>query len=421
MKIAVIGSGISGLTCAYLLSRRHEVHLFEAADYIGGHTHTVDVEVGSGGYAVDTGFIVFNDWTYPKFIELMTRLRVPLQPTTMSFSVKTETKDFEYNGTDLNGLFAKRSHLFNPRFLRMVREILRFNREAPAVLEQPSSETSLGAYLRSNGYSAEFRDHYIVPMGAAIWSASRRQMEEFPIQYFVLFFKNHGMLSVDHRPQWRVIQGGSRSYIPAITAGWRERLHLRSPIHAVRRGESGVTLKTGGDSPAEARFDEAIFACHSDQTLKILGESATPEERRVLSAFAYQPNTTVLHTDIRVLPKRKRAWAAWNYFVPAREQESVAVSYNMNFLQSIRAPETFCVSLNMGRQIDPSKVLRKFVYHHPIYTHAAVHAQKEWSRISGVDRLHFCGAYWGFGFHEDGVKSGLRVAERLGERLEPAK
>jgi predicted NAD/FAD-binding protein len=397
------------------------VHVFEANDYIGGHTHTVDVKVPSDTgrtYTIDTGFIVFNDWTYPNFIALMKQLEVSSQTTEMSFSVKAEASGLEYNGTDLNRLFAQRSNLLRPSFYRMIRDILRFGREAPKVLDDVSaSQVTLKQYLDQNGYSDEFRNNYIVPMGAAIWSASVRQMESFPIAYFVRFFRNHGMLSVSDRPQWRVIQGGSRSYIAPITGPYRERIHLSTPVLSVSRSANHVTLTTNGKSGLQqADFDHVILASHSEQSLGLL-KDASKEEREILSAFKYQPNSTILHTDQSVLPKRKLAWAAWNYFVPKKARESVAVTYDMNILQSISAPVEFCVSLNLEDRIDPAKVLRKFVYDHPLYDQGAVLSQARWGEISGKNRTHFSGAYWGFGFHEDGVSSALRVCDMFQEKL----
>jgi predicted NAD/FAD-binding protein len=419
LKIAIVGSGISGLTCAYLLSRGHEVQVFESNDYIGGHTHTVDVDVSSKTYSIDTGFIVFNDWTYPNFIELIKQLGVPSQETSMSFSVKTEASGLEYNGTDLNRLFAQRSNLLSPRFYRMIRDILRFGKEAPRVLKSGwDSLLSLKEYLDQNGYSDEFRNHYIVPMGAAIWSASVRQMEDFPIGYFVRFFKNHGMLSVGERPQWRVIQGGSKSYIAPITSPYRERIHLATPVLSVNRFADHVTLTTAekNGQQQQSDFDHVIFASHSDQTLRLL-KDASGVEREILSAFKYQPNSTILHTDQTVLPKRKLAWAAWNYFVPKEARGSVAVTYDMNILQRISSPTEFCVSLNLEDRIDPAKILKTYIYHHPVYDSGAVRSQSRWAEVSGKNRAHFCGAYWGFGFHEDGVNSALRVCEMFNEKL----
>lgn len=415
MKIAVVGSGISGLVAAHYLSRRHEVSLFEAEGRLGGHTHTVDVEVPSGKYAVDTGFIVFNDRTYPNFIKLMKDLGVAAQPSDMSFSVKVEASGLEYNGTDMNRLFSQRGNLFRPSFYRMILDILRFNREAPALLDRADAEDlTLGAYLAENRYSREFVDHYIVPMGSAVWSASVKQMELFPAAYFVRFFKNHGFLSVGDRPQWRAIRGGSRSYIDGMIAPFKERVRLNSPVRSVRRdGADGVTLNVAG---AEARFDHVVLAGHSDQALRMLAD-ADGAETELLAAFAYQENTTVLHMDTSLLPARRRAWASWNYLVPRDAGERVAVTYVMNILQSLSAPETFCVSLNLEDRIDPAKVIQRMTYHHPVYTARAVAAQARWGEISGRNRAHFCGAYWGFGFHEDGVKSALRVCDSLGVKV----
>ncbi len=415
MKIAIIGSGISGLVAAFRLAPHCEVTVFEAGDHVGGHTHTHDIQTESGKYAIDTGFIVFNDWTYPNFIGILNEIGVQWQDTTMSFSVKSELNGWEYNGTSINSLFAQRLNLVNPKFLKMVRDILRFNQDSLGVVDSdhPDHRLTLGQYLSRHGYSQSFKDYYIVPMGAAIWSASHRQMEEFPIEYFVRFFKNHGMLSVSDRPTWRVIKGGSRSYIPRLTDKFADRIHLNTPVVAVKRtaGGADVTFLKNGNSET-AHFDQVVFASHADQTFRLIND-LSEAERRVLSRFSYQENETLLHTDTSVLPKKKIAWAAWNYLVPKTAKNRVPVTYNMNMLQGITAPETFCVSLNLDEKIDSKKVLKRLVYHHPIYTHGAVQSQSEWSQISGVNRYHYCGAYWGFGFHEDGVKSGLRVAEQI--------
>lgn len=417
MKVAVVGSGISGLVCAYHLSPNAEIHVFEAGDHIGGHTNTLDVTVPSGAYAVDTGFIVFNDRTYPRFIRLMNNLGVVSQPSSMSFSVKVESNGLEYNGTSLNSLFAQRSNIFRPSFHKMIMDILRFNREAPRVLEESSNDMSLENYLRENNYSPAFMDHYIIPMGAAIWSAGVAIMRQFPIKYFVRFFKNHGMLSVNDRPLWRVIKNGSRSYIPALTRPFKDRLHLNAPVRSVTRDAQGVKLAIERHGKyEESRFDRVILAGHADQMLSLLSD-ATSSEREVLSAFPYQTNSTVLHTDTRVMPTRRRAWASWNYLVPNRACDRVAVTYNMNILQTINSPETFLVSLNMDERIDSAHVLKKITYHHPIYSADAVAAQQKWEMISGVNNTHYCGAYWGYGFHEDGVASAERVCEQFGMKL----
>jgi predicted NAD/FAD-binding protein len=409
MKIAVIGTGISGLTAAWQLCRAHDLTLFEANDYVGGHTHTVEVEVRGRRYAVDTGFIVFNDWTYPNFIDLLDQLGIVSKPTVMSFSVRCERTGLEYNGENLNTLFAQRRNLFRPSFHRMIRDILRFNRAAPMLLDE-ARDLSLDAWLREGNYSREFIDHYILPMAAAIWSAEPGLMGAMPARFFVRFFKNHGLLSVNDRPQWRVIRDGSRTYVEALTAPFRDRIRLNCPVEWVHRQPTHVQVKPWG-APVE-RFDEVIIATHSDQALRLLADP-TPREWEILGAIPYQENEAVLHTDVRLLPRRKRAWAAWNYHLPAQPRDRVAVTYNMNILQGLDAPETFCVTLNRGEAIDPARILYRTTYHHPVFTGAGVQAQARRNEISGVNRTWYCGAYWSYGFHEDGVNSGLAVARGL--------
>lgn len=415
MKIAIIGSGIAGLTTAYLLNRRHDIQVLEASDWIGGHTHTVDVTLHGRSYAVDTGFIVFNDWTYPNFIRLMEQLGVAHQPTEMSFSVCDPDSGLEYNGNNLNSLFAQRSNLLSPGFWGMLRDILRFNRESLADLDSgrvPTSAT-LGDYLRERGYGQRFRDHYLVPMGAAIWSTSLEDMLAFPLAFFVRFFKNHGLLSVNDRPQWRVISGGSRSYVAPLTESFAERIRLACPVSRVERDADGVTVHSAAGAE---RFDQVVFACHSDQALTLLAEPSQAE-REILGALPYADNEVVLHTDARLLPRRKLAWASWNYRLGGPAHQPAAVTYDMNRLQGIEAPETFCVSLNQTDAIDPARILARFTYAHPQYSLAGMQAQARWGEISGQQHSHFCGAYWANGFHEDGVVSALRVARAFGENL----
>ncbi len=415
MKIAIVGSGIAGLTSAYLLNRKHEISVFEAADWIGGHTHTVDVQVGARDYAIDTGFIVFNDWTYPNFIKLLGQIGVGFKPTEMSFSVCDPKTRTEYNGNNLNSLFAQRSNLLSPTFWGMLRDILRFNREALADLESQriAAHTTLGDYLESHGYGQRFIEHYIVPMGAAIWSMSLADMLGFPLQFFVRFFKNHGLLSVSNRPQWCVIKGGSSAYIEPLTASFRERIRLACPVHRVERDEQGVTLHSAAGSE---RFDKVIFACHSDQALKLLAQPSAAEQE-ILGALPYAENDVVLHTDTRLLPKRKLAWASWNYRLGGGPRQMAAVTYDMNILQGIESDTTFCVSLNQTEAIDPNKILARYQYAHPQYSLAGVAAQARWEELNGAHHTWFCGAYWANGFHEDGVVSGLRVAQAFGESL----
>ncbi|MFZ5959498.1 NAD(P)/FAD-dependent oxidoreductase [Pseudomonas knackmussii] len=415
MRIAIIGSGISGLTCAYLLARRHAVTVFESSDWIGGHTHTVDVDWQGRRYAVDTGFIVFNDWTYPNFIRLLDRLGVASRPTEMSFSVHDPSGSLEYNGHDLDSLFAQRRNLLSPGFWGMLRDILRFNREAVDDLQGQllGDEASLGDYLRSNGYGARFIDHYIVPMGSAIWSMSRADMLEFPLEAFVRFFRNHGLLSVNRRPQWRVVEGGSRSYVEPLCAGFREHIRLNCPVQRVSRDDTGVTLHSAA---GPERFDKVIFACHSDQALALLDEPSTTETQ-VLGALPYAQNEVLLHTDTSVLPRRRKAWASWNYRLGGAPGQPAAVTYDMNILQGLEAPVTFCVSLNLGEIIDPTKVLARFSYAHPQYGASTVAAQAAWAALQDRQHSFYCGAYWANGFHEDGVLSALRVARYFGEQL----
>ena len=415
MKIAIIGSGIAGLTSAYLLNRNHAITVFEASDWIGGHTHTVDVQVDGQSYAVDTGFIVFNDWTYPNFIRLLSQLGVGFKATEMSFSVSDPISGVEYNGHNLNSLFAQRRNLLSPKFWGMVRDILRFNREALNDLNQQriASDMTLGDYLKANGYSERFIQHYIVPMGAAIWSMSLNDMLGFPLQFFVRFFKNHGLLSVSDRPQWCVIEGGSSSYVAPLTESFKQHIRLNCAVTRVERDGDGVTVHSAAGSE---RFDKVVFACHSDQALALLA-APTPTEQAILGALPYADNDVVLHTDTRLLPKRPLAWASWNYRLGGQSTQPAAVTYNMNILQGIDAPQTFCVSLNQTEAIDPGKILGRYTYAHPQFSLAGIRAQARQAELHGAQHTYYCGAYWGNGFHEDGVASGLRVAAAFGEYL----
>jgi predicted NAD/FAD-binding protein len=413
MKIAIIGSGISGLASAYYLHRQHEVEVFEAAPQIGGHTATVDVRLGGRRFAIDTGFIVYNDWTYPNFIALMEELGVTSKATSMSFSVRDQLSGLEYAGTSLNSLFAQRRNLLSPRFWGMLRDITRFNREAVAQLEAGAidDDTSLGDYLTAGNYKQAFIEQYLLPMGSAIWSADTSTMLDFPLQFFIRFFRNHGLLSVTNRPQWRVIEGGSRSYLEPLTAGFKDRIHCNAAVSKVTRNHAGALLEL--ESGATQQFDQVIFACHSDQALAILQEP-TNAEREVLGAIPYQDNEVVLHTDTRILPRNSAAWSSWNYLQASRDQRAV-VTYNMNILQGLSAPETFCVTLNHSQAINPVKVLGKFSYSHPVFSLAGMKAQQRWHEINAAP-IWFCGAYWHNGFHEDGVNSALRVASAIGTR-----
>ncbi|WP_247256328.1 NAD(P)/FAD-dependent oxidoreductase [Pseudomonas moorei] len=415
MKIAIIGSGISGLTCAYLLNRRHEITLFEASDWVGGHTHTVDVTVDGRPYAVDTGFIVFNDWTYPNFIRLLGQIGVGFKPTEMSFSVTDPDTGLEYNGNNLNSLFAQRRNLLSPGFWGMLRDILRFNKQALSDLQEQriQPDTTLDDYLKAGGYGERFILHYIVPMGSAIWSMPMADMLAFPLQSFVRFFKNHGLLSVNNRPQWQVIEGGSSAYIAPLTASFREKIRLNCPVTRVERDADGVVIHSHAGSE---RFDKVVFACHSDQALQLLA-APSEAEHSILGALPYADNEVVLHTDTRLLPQRKLAWASWNFRLGGPGHTRAAVTYDMNILQGIQSETTFCVSLNQSAAINPLKVLAKYTYAHPQYSLAAVAAQARRSELDGQQHTWYCGAYWANGFHEDGVVSALRVARAFGETL----
>lgn len=403
MKIAIVGSGIAGNVVARRLHAQHDITVFEAAGHIGGHAHTHSIELAGERHEIDTGFIVFNDRTYPNFVALLRELGVESQPSAMSFSVRSEASGLEYNGTSLNSLFAQRRNLLRPSFHRMIRDILRFNRRAPRLLEG-GADTSLGEYLSEQRYSRRFIDDYLVPMGAAIWSTDPARMLDFPARYFVRFFHNHGMLSVNERPQWRAIRGGSARYVEKLVAPFRHRIRLNTPVESLRRLPGRVMVQARG---AELeRFDHAFVACHADQALKLLADP-TPLEREVLGAIRYQENEAVLHTDTALLPRTRRAWAAWNYHVLPEAASKVALTYNMNILQTLAARETFCVTLNRSRDIRPERVLKRLVYHHPLYTAAAAAAQQRQHEVNGARRTYFCGAYWRFGFHEDGVVSAL--------------
>ena len=415
MKIAVIGTGIAGNVAAYHLAREHDVTVFEADNRIGGHTNTVRVEHGGQEYAIDTGFIVFNERTYPHFIALLEELGVAWQDSDMGFSVQHEKTGLEYSGSSLNSLFAQRSNLFRPSFYRMIREILRFNREAPRLLESNATQISLKDYLANGKYSQEFVDHFIIPMGAAIWSAKPEVMGQTPAGFFVRFFQNHGMLSVNDRPVWRVIKGGSNSYVGKLVAGHRDRIRLNAPVEFVRRFPGYVEVKVTGHEVE--RFDQVFMACHGDQALQLLADPSISEEQ-VLGKFQYQPNEAILHTDKSLMPKRRRAWAAWNYHIPAYSQERVAVTYNMNILQGIKAPATFCVTLNHALAIRSDKIIKRFQYSHPVFTPESIQAQKRHAEINGAYRTYYCGAYWRNGFHEDGVVSALSALQHFEEHLE---
>lgn len=408
MKIAVIGTGIAGNVAAWHLCKDHDITVYEAGSHVGGHTHTHDIVQNGSHYAIDTGFIVFNDWTYPNFIALLDEIGVASQPTDMGFSSRCETTGIEYNGSSLNQLFAQRRNILRPGFHGMIRDILRFNRESRELIDGDNETLTLGRYLEEQHYGQLFIDNYIIPMGAAIWSTDPQQMLSFPACHFVRFFANHGLLNVKHRPQWRVIKGGSREYVKRLTAPFRDRIRLNQAVSSVIRLPTHVEVKTA--SGATERFDQLFIATHSDQALDMLTDPSELE-REVLGAIPYQTNDVVLHTDTSLLPNARRAWAAWNYLRRRDGDGRVSVTYNMNMLQSINATETFCVTLNDTQQIDPDKIIRRMQYQHPLFTSAGVAAQRRHGEINGKHRTWYCGAYWRFGFHEDGVVSALNALQ----------
>ncbi|MDX1961670.1 MAG: FAD-dependent oxidoreductase [Pirellulales bacterium] len=410
MRIAIVGSGISGLTAGYLLHRHHQITLLEALPTLGGHTHTVQVEHAGNRWNMDTGFMVYNTRTYPLFSRLLNVLGVKTQPSDMSFGVSCERTGWEYCGSDFNSLFAQRVNLLRPRFWGMLAEILRFNRLAPRLLNEPV-EPTLGQYLQAERFGTAFTELYLLPMAAAIWSADPRDILNLPARFFVRFFVNHGLLQLQDRPVWRVIIGGARNYVEALTAPWVSSIRLNSPVRRVERHASGVLVTSTGNQAEH--FDQVIFATHSDQTLRILAD-ATPAEREILSCLPYQSNRAILHTDTRLLPRSRRAWASWNYRVSRSSGQPAAVTYWLNRLQSLDAPVEFLCSLNPERDIDPRRVIRELTFEHPIFTAAGISAQARHGEISGHNRTHYCGAYWRNGFHEDGVWSAMRVARGLG-------
>lgn len=418
-NIAIVGTGIAGLTCAYFLNERHNITVFEANDYVGGHTATKDITYQKKQYKIDTGFIVFNDWTYPNFIRLMDRLGVEKQKTEMSFSVRNTLQNLEYNGHDLNTLFAQRRNLLRPKFWRIVRDILKFNARCKALIDEKINTDSitLADFIQQNNLSDDFAKNYILPMCAAIWSASIEDSKAFPMTFFLQFFNNHGLLNVADRPQWYTLIGGSSSYIGPITENFTNKILLNAPVSKVaqvRHGDNVNYVITANDK--QYQFDEVIFACHSDQALRSL---AHPNElqKSILGSIPYAMNDVVLHTDTSILPKRKLAWASWNYDIKGDDSDlanAAAVTYNMNILQRLNAPATFCVSLNNTAAIDQKCILGQYRYAHPQYNQQMVAAQQRRQEICGVEGLHFCGAYWHNGFHEDGVRSALDVCERFG-------
>lgn len=415
MKIAIVGAGISGLLAARLVAAENNISVFEANNYAGGHANTVTFEAFGKPYSADTGFMVFNDRTYPNFVKLLQLLGVSDRESDMSFSVRCGRSGLEYQGSSLNGVFAQRSNVFRPSFHHMLWDILRFNRNAVDFLREEDSSLELGEYLIRNHYGQPFIRNYLVPMGAAIWSAQPDRFLRFPARFIIAFFNNHGLLTVGGHPQWKTVLGGASQYVSALIRPFSDRIRLNCPVASISRFEDRVVVKSQNSEAEE--FDCVVLACHSNESLGMLSD-ATAAEREILAAIPYQRNDTVLHIDSSLLPRRKRAWASWNYYIPKEEERPVALTYNLNRLQGHCSPEPIFITLNQIQTLAAEKILQQIVYHHPIYSHSALEAQKRFGDINGRNRTYYCGAYWGYGFHEDGVNSALKVGEHFGRRLE---
>jgi len=410
LKIAVIGSGISGLTSAFLLSKKHEVFLYEKNDYIGGHTHTHEIYENDKKINVDSGFIVYNENTYPNFMKLLDILKIESQHTTMGFSVKSDSNDFEYAGNSIHSIFAQKSNIFRPSFLKMIYQILRFNKISKNEYNNIDENVTLNDYLLKFSFSEKFVNHYIIPMGAAIWSTSPKKMLNMPAKFFIRFFQNHGLLKVINRPQWWVIKNGSKQYVKKIIKPFENNIVLNCKINSISRSNEKVTIKF---DKSEKIFDAVVIATHSDQALELLSDS-TDAENQILGSIKYQKNSAIIHTDKSILPKRKIAWSSWNYLLNESSDNLVTLTYNMNILQTLKSKKVYCVTLNNTTSIDESKIIKKIIYHHPLFDLESVKAQNQKNKICGSNNTYFCGAYWGYGFHEDGVNSALDVCKKFG-------
>ncbi|MBP9706142.1 MAG: FAD-dependent oxidoreductase [Oligoflexales bacterium] len=413
MKIAIVGSGISGLTCAHMLHKKHDITLFEAGSYVGGHTNTIEVLEDGKKIPIDTGFIVFNKKTYPNFLRLIEKLGVSYQKTAMSFSVKSEKTGLEYNGTSLNSLFAQRSNIFKPKFISFVLGILDFNKKAKSYLNSNEQNMLLGDFIKKYEIRSAVVEQYLVPMAAAVWSADLDKMWDFPARFLLRFWENHGFLEVNERPQWYVISGGSYSYVKKIIKPFSDKITLNSPVKAVHRKESKVHLETADSNHV---FDAVIFACHSDDAIKIL-QDGSEKEKKLLNAIPFQKNTAILHSDTDILPKKKLAWAAWNYHLSAQENPLLSVTYNMNILQSLDTKKIYNVTLNPLQEIPRDKIIRSIEYKHPTFTNAGCLQQDHYKNWLGENNTYFCGAYLRNGFHEDGVVTAMNVCQHLGGEL----
>ena len=411
-NIAIIGSGISGLTSAYLLSRYHNVHLYEKNDYIGGHTHTHELIENSNKLNVDSGFIVYNENTYPNFIKLLDTLKVERQHTEMGFSVKSDISDFEYAGNSLKSFFAQKSNILKPKFWKMTFDIIRFNKIANNDYDKKIN-LSLKEYLNKHSFSKSFTKNYIVPMGAAIWSTSPKLMLDMPAHFFIRFFKNHGLLKITGRPQWWVVKNGSNQYVKEIIKPFINHIYLNSKIDTISRKDGKVYI---GIKDKIKEYDSIVISTHSNQALNLLSDPTT-DEKNILGNIKYQKNTALIHTDISILPKRKLAWSSWNYLINQDSDQLVTLTYNMNILQNLKSVKTYCVTINNTKKLNPDKIIKEIIYHHPLFTESSVKAQKQKAIICGSNNTYYTGAYWGYGFHEDGVNSALDVCSKFGIKL----
>jgi predicted NAD/FAD-binding protein len=417
MHIGVIGSGIAGLTAAKVLSEQHQVTVFEANDYVGGHTHTVDVDDGVQTLAVDTGFIVFNEPNYPHLCRLFSELGVESRDSAMSFSVHCERSGLEWNGSSLNQVFAQRRNVLRPSHWRMLADIQRFHREAPQALASLYDDVSVCEWTRERRYGRGFIERYLLPLGASLWSCSALHFGSFPMRFVIEFLHNHQMLQVAARPVWKTVVGGSGEYVRRLIKPFAHNIRLSTPVTSLRRVQSGVEVRPADGQPI--LFDEVVLACHADQSLRLLAD-ADDVEREVLGAFPYQANEAVLHNDTRLLPDRRSAWASWNYRIPREQGAEVCVSYNMNLLQGLASDKVWCLSLNPGDAVDPEKVVQRLHYDHPLFTAGRATAQARHDELIRRRGLSFCGAYWGYGFHEDGIRSALEVCKDFAQECELA-
>lgn len=415
MRIGIIGTGISGNLAARLLAQENDIVVFESSPVIGGHTRTLDVNVFGRTWQVDTGFMVYNDRTYGQFCRMLELLDLSGIETDMSFSVTCASTGLEYQGSSLDGLFAQRLNLVRPKFLGMIRQILRFNRESETMLAEVSGDKSLKDLLSEKGFGGWFAHKYLLPMTAAIWSCPPDEVWDFPAHFLLAFMKNHGLLQISNRPRWKTVAGSARTYVERLTAPIRDRIRTGCPVAGIRR-EAGKVFIQPKDSGAEV-FDRVVLACHADEALKLL-QDADPEETAILQALPYHRNTAVLHTDTSILPRRRRAWASWNYHLFSDADQSVAVTYDLSRLQKLDTPSPILLTLNAEEQIDPAKVLDRHVFHHPAYTKGSLRAQELLKERNGRRGTFFCGAYLGYGFHEDGVMSALDVTKHFGLGLD---